>query len=290
MGAYANHADADLESVFRSRPGTHAVGVAFVRKAWEPEDVLQPPRPAGRFGTDEMYDAQPRASRASRSRAVRSRPARATRRAAGAFSSAARSAQRWRARSEGACARTILSPLAAAPTAGRSTDDDVEHADGLLSTRGPHATAASTPGSSGARADPGQPRLPVPHRAAIPPASAPGAAYRVSDVELASRLSFFLWSSIPDDELLDLGGNAATLRNRGVLEQQVRRMLADPRATALVENFAGQWLQLRDLAERRRRIRICSRSSTRTCATRSGRRPSCSSTASCATIAASPSC
>ena len=76
---------------------------------------------------------------------------------------------------------------------------------------------------------------------------APNAAYRVSDVELASRLSFFLWSSIPDDELLGLalGGK---LKEPAVLDQQVRRMLADPRAQALVTNFAGQWLYLRNLA------------------------------------------
>jgi mono/diheme cytochrome c family protein len=75
---------------------------------------------------------------------------------------------------------------------------------------------------------------------------APGRSYRVSDVELASRLSFFLWSSIPDEELL----NAAVkgqLRNAEALERQVRRMLADPRSEAFVANFAGQWLYLRNL-------------------------------------------
>ena len=76
---------------------------------------------------------------------------------------------------------------------------------------------------------------------------APNTAYRVSDVELASRLSFFLWSSIPDDELLGLA-IGEKLKEPAVLEQQVRRMLADPRAQALVTNFAGQWLYLRNLA------------------------------------------
>jgi hypothetical protein len=73
-----------------------------------------------------------------------------------------------------------------------------------------------------------------------------GAAYRVSDTELASRLSFFLWSSIPDEELLDAAANGR-LRRPEVLERQVRRMLADSRAGALVENFAGQWLQIRNV-------------------------------------------
>jgi hypothetical protein len=75
---------------------------------------------------------------------------------------------------------------------------------------------------------------------------APGAAYRISDLELASRLSFFLWSSIPDDELIDLAARGELARPE-VLEGQVRRMLADPRSRSLVENFAQQWLYLRNL-------------------------------------------
>jgi hypothetical protein len=78
------------------------------------------------------------------------------------------------------------------------------------------------------------------------PAGPPGTIHRVSDVELASRLSFFLWSSIPDEELLGLA-ERGRLRDAAVLAQQVRRMLADRRASALAENFAGQWLHLRNL-------------------------------------------
>jgi mono/diheme cytochrome c family protein len=73
-----------------------------------------------------------------------------------------------------------------------------------------------------------------------------GAAYPVSDVELASRLSFFLWSSIPDDQLLDLA-ERGRLRNATVLQQQVQRMLADQKSDALITNFAGQWLHLRNV-------------------------------------------
>ena len=76
------------------------------------------------------------------------------------------------------------------------------------------------------------------------------AAAPVSDVELASRLSFFLWSSIPDDELLDLA-IAGKLREPGALAGQVRRMLADARSEALVTNFAAQWLFLRDVDQKR---------------------------------------
>ena len=75
----------------------------------------------------------------------------------------------------------------------------------------------------------------------------PGQAYRISDVELASRLSFALWSSIPDDTLLDLA-ISGKLREPAVLEQQVERLLADPRArTSLVQNFFAEWLQIRNV-------------------------------------------
>lgn len=74
-----------------------------------------------------------------------------------------------------------------------------------------------------------------------------GTPYRITDLELASRLSFFLWSSIPDDELIDVAA-LGKLKDPKVLEQQVRRMLADPRAKqSLITNFAAQWLMLRDL-------------------------------------------
>jgi hypothetical protein len=80
----------------------------------------------------------------------------------------------------------------------------------------------------------------------VPADVKPGTAYRVSDLELASRLSFFLWSSIPDDELLEAAARGE-LHKPEVLARQTRRMLADPRSQALVSNFAGQWLYLRNL-------------------------------------------
>ena len=79
-----------------------------------------------------------------------------------------------------------------------------------------------------------------------PPGVAPGSVYRVPDVQLASRLSFFLWSSIPDDELLDVA-ERGELNKPDVLERQALRMLADPRSQSLVTNFADQWLHLRNL-------------------------------------------
>jgi len=79
-----------------------------------------------------------------------------------------------------------------------------------------------------------------------PPGAAPGTVYRVSDVELASRLSFFLWSSTPDDALLAVA-EKGQLHDPSVLQAQVKRMLADPRSAALVKNFTGQWLFLRNI-------------------------------------------
>jgi hypothetical protein len=85
------------------------------------------------------------------------------------------------------------------------------------------------------------------YRAEIEPdALKPGEIYRIGDFELASRLSFFLWSSIPDDTLLDLAAQNK-LHQPEILAREVRRMIADPRAAALVGNFAGQWLELRNL-------------------------------------------
>jgi mono/diheme cytochrome c family protein len=82
---------------------------------------------------------------------------------------------------------------------------------------------------------------------AEPAGLAAGTTYRISDTELASRLSFFLWSSIPDEELLDLAAKNR-LRDPATLQRQVKRMMADAKAAAFVQNFAGQWLYLRELA------------------------------------------
>jgi Protein of unknown function (DUF1592)/Protein of unknown function (DUF1588)/Protein of unknown function (DUF1585)/Protein of unknown function (DUF1587)/Protein of unknown function (DUF1595) len=84
------------------------------------------------------------------------------------------------------------------------------------------------------------------YRIEAPPAIPTDGNYRISELELASRVSFFLWSSIPDDQLLTLATNGR-LREPAVLEQQVKRMLSDSRASALTENFADQWLQLTDI-------------------------------------------
>ena len=92
--------------------------------------------------------------------------------------------------------------------------------------------------------------------------AAPGSVHRIDDFELASRLSFFLWSSIPDDTLLDLA-EAGRLHEPAVLDAQVTRMLADERAQALTDNFAGQWLYLRNLDQQRPDIAVFPKFDTR---------------------------
>jgi mono/diheme cytochrome c family protein len=83
-----------------------------------------------------------------------------------------------------------------------------------------------------------------------PPGAVPATVYRISDLELASRLSFFLWSTVPDDQLLDLA-EKGELRDPAVLDQQVRRLLDDPQSNSLVTNFAGQWLYIRNLEQQK---------------------------------------
>jgi hypothetical protein len=154
-------------------------------------------------------------------------------------------------RDEEPCARRVLATLARRAYRRATTDEDV---DGLMRFyREGRADGGFERGVQRAL----ERVLVAPEfllRLEYPPARQ-AYAYRIGDVELATRLSFFLWSSIPDDELL-----AAAIDGRlsepPTLEQQVRRMLADPRADALVTNFAAQWLYLRDLSARRPNDRL----------------------------------
>ena len=141
------------------------------------------------------------------------------------------------------CARTILARLARRAYRGMQTPADVTELVGHFREWRRDNSFDSAIGFALQRILAG-PKFLV--RTERVPAVRPGTVYRVTDGELASRLSFFLWSSLPDDELLDLAAQGRLTRP-ATLEQQVRRMLADPRSQALVENFAGQWLQLRNL-------------------------------------------
>jgi mono/diheme cytochrome c family protein len=267
---YANHADENLAVTVPVKAGTRSVGVTFVRRAWEPEDVAQPPRTGWGFGTDEMYDANPSvesvtiegpfkttgvsdpATGAGPVRAAQSRTDTPSRQRIFSCLPRAESSGRPRAAAgEEACARTILATLARRAYRRPVTADDVDTLIGFYRIGRETATPNGSPLSFDAGIETALQRMLVSpdflFRIEQDPArTAAGSAYRVSDVELASRLSFFLWSSIPDDALLDRAAKGA-LRNAGLLEAEVRRMLRDPRAKTLVENFASQWLQLRDL-------------------------------------------
>ena len=241
---YRTGADADLVVRVPVRAGTRVVGVSFVAKSWEQEGVLQPPlreygatvtettdtspRPEGpgveSVAIDGPYAASGPGQTASRARIFVCRPGR-------------------RAGDED-CAREILATLAR--RAWRRPVDDADLAPLLGFYRAGRETDGFEAGIRMALE-----RLLIDpeflFRIERDPADAPpGTPYRLSDLELASRLSFFLWSSIPDDDLLDaaIGGRLSDPVER---ERQVRRMLADARSRALVDNFAGQWLSLRSV-------------------------------------------
>lgn len=232
--SYANHADADLTLRFRAAAGAHTVGVAFVKKQWEPEDVLQPSRAGWAFETDETYDGVPGVESVTiegpfTTEGVGDTPSRR---------------RILTCRAGNACARQILTPLARRAYRRAVSTEDI---DTLLT----FFEAGARTGGFEAGIESALQRLLVSpdflFRIEVEPAAAgAGASHRISDVELASRLSFFLWSTAPDDELLDLAIRGV-LHQPVTLDRQVRRMLVDPRSKALVDNFAAQWLQLRDL-------------------------------------------
>jgi hypothetical protein len=221
--------------------GRHQVGVAFDRRTARPEGILPLPddRSSYSYGQDEMQDRNPAvsgieiigpydpsdaAALPSRNRVFVCQPADAS--------------------DETACASSILSTLARRAYRRPASDADVE-------TLLPFYEDGHAEGGFDAGIQAAVERLLVDPEFLFrietdPDGVTPETAYRLSDLELASRLSFFLWSSIPDDELLDFAA-ADRLGDPSVLDQQVRRMLADPRSRALVENFGGQWLQLRKL-------------------------------------------
>jgi len=149
------------------------------------------------------------------------------------------------AREEGTCARTIVSALAKHAFRRPVTPADLESLmDFYLAGRNEGGTFDQGIEAALQRilADPE-----FVYRGEREPATvAAGKSYRINDLELASRLAFFLWSSIPDDELIDVAAQGR-LKDPIVLEKEVKRMLADPRAEALITNFTGQWLGVRSL-------------------------------------------
>ena len=217
--------------------GLRTVAVAFVDHPALEEGVLQPPVDMSTFGysTDEEMGGEPAVGNvviggpfdgetpgdvASRQRLFVCRPADGA--------------------AEEACAREIISTLARRAYRRPVTAADVDHLYGFFETAQRQADF-----DAGVRTvlervlvDPE-----FLFRIPRPPAEADAAVYRIDDIELASRLSFFLWNSIPDDELLALA-ERGELARPAVLDEQVRRMLADPRSASLAGNFVDRWLEL----------------------------------------------
>jgi mono/diheme cytochrome c family protein len=218
------------------KAGPRLIGVAFIEKnEVRDEEVLRPRmRGAGaEIGVGVVtisgpYDAKGPGDTVSRRRIFVCRPAAAA--------------------EEEPCARRILSTLERRAYRRPVSSNDVE-------TLMPFYAAGKTEGGFDLGIQRAIQRLLVSPQFLFrierdPATAAAGTAHPVSDLELASRLSFFLWSSIPDDELLDLASQGK-LRQPGILEHQVARMLADSRSTSLVSNFAEQWLYLRDIENKR---------------------------------------
>jgi hypothetical protein len=145
---------------------------------------------------------------------------------------------------ESACAREIVSTLARRAFRRPVTNDDTEMLMGFYQ-QGRNSGNFDTGIERALQRILADPEF-VFRKEAEPTNLAPGKTWRISDLELASRMSFFLWSSIPDDELIGLASRGK-LHDPVELDRQVKRMLADPRSEALVTNFTGQWLNLRAL-------------------------------------------
>jgi hypothetical protein len=234
---FMHTADAGLEIRFTARAGTRVVGVSFVDDSSEPEGVVQP-RQTGATGLafNIFYDANPAVEMVSVGGPFRvDRPGDTASRRSIFVCHPIRSAD------EESCATKILSTLARRAYRRPVTDLDLYP---LLRF---YAIGRKEGGFDAGIQLALERILTSPaflfRIERDPPGSAPGAIYRLSDLELASRLSFFLWSTIPDEELLDLASRKQ-LRVPGVLERQVRRMLMDSRSEALAHNFANQWLEL----------------------------------------------
>jgi hypothetical protein len=236
---YMHTADEGLTVTMPVTAGPHDVGVSFVRRHWESEGVLQPPQRGFARTTNELYFGNPSVDVVSIAGPYSAKAASDTPSRRAVFSC------RPSAGNDERCARAILSRLARRAYRRPVTDRDLDTLLGFYRTG--YAEEGFEAGIQRAlRRILASPSFLF--RIEREPANTqPGGVYRISDITLASRLSFFLWSSIPDHELLDVA-ERATLSTPAVLEQQVRRMLRDARSDALVDNFATQWLTLGKLS------------------------------------------
>jgi len=240
---YSHNMDQDLRARVWVEAGQRVVGVSFVAQRWELEGVIvtQPQVGVSR-SRNELPDGNPAVASVTISGPVVVTGA--------ADDTVPRQrvfvCQPTSLAEEPGCARDILSSLARRGYRRPVTGTDIE-------TLMKFYEAGRAEGGFDAGIQRALERLLVSPQFLfrLEKEPAPGAAadvYRISDLELASRLSFFLWSSMPDDVLLD-AAERGMLRNPGVLERQVRRMLGDPRATALVDNFVGPWLAVRNVRD-----------------------------------------
>ena len=236
---YEFNADENFEVRFPAQAGTRLLGVAFLQQTTEPEGMLLPPTmypdiidfKGGIPAVDSVtitgpFDTKGPGETPSRSKIFACRPVTSN--------------------DEEPCARKILSTLARRAYRRPVTDEDLQALFSLYKT-------GRSEGDFIAGIQLALEGMLVSSKFLFriesdPENVAPGVAYRISDLELASRLSFFLWSSIPDDELLGLA-ERGRLKEPAVLDRQIRRMLADSRSKTLVENFAGQWLYLRNIRQ-----------------------------------------
>ena len=255
---YLQTADESLEFRFPVEAGPRTVGVSFVRNVWEPEGILLPRQAGEVLSNDEVYHGNAAVAAVgiggpyepagpgdtpSRRAVFTCRPADAA--ADPAVESDAGGGARPAA--ERACAAEIVSRLARRAYRRPVTAADVDTLLGFFDS------GRESGGGFDAGVQLALERMLVDPDFLLrmerdPAGAAPGAPYRLSDVAIASRLSFFLWGSIPDDALLD-AAEAGRLSDAAVLDAQVRRMLADPRARSLVDDFAMQWLHLRNLED-----------------------------------------
>ena len=240
--AYLHEADAALEVRAPVRAGPRIVSVSFVRERWEPEGILQPHQVGELLSNDERYHGNA---------AVDSVAIGGPYHITGPGETPSRRAifvcRPERRSDEEACATTILTRLARRAYRRPVTPGDVTPLLGFFET------GRASGGSFDAGIQLALERLLVDPdyllRIQREPADVtPGRPYRLSGLEMASRLSFFLWSSVPDETLLE-AAERGQLSDPQIREQQVERMLADARATALVDDFSTQWLHLRNLED-----------------------------------------
>ncbi len=237
--------DAALEVRVPVRAGMRVVGVSFVKTPWLPEGVLQPPQTGFALSIDDSSTSPSGVAGAAVAAVTVNGPYEPAR---GIDTPSRRRifvCHPTRRADEDRCARSNLSTVARRAYRRPLAERDIQTLTRFY--RAARGAGSFEDGIQGAL----EQILVAPEflfRIERDPSGVgAGTAYQVSDLELASRLSFFLWSSLPDDELLQVAAERR-LEDPAILERQVRRMLADQRSRALVDNFAAQWLELRRLA------------------------------------------